>query len=216
MSFKDAKSRWNERYSKADGFLFGESPNVWLSGQTQWLDQCAAQAKAHGRQPQALAIADGEGRNGVWLAQRGWRVDSFDCSQVAVQRARQFAQQRQVAIDANVASLEDFTWPLERYDAIAAVYFQFAEPALRDASLQRMVQALRPGGIIVIEGYGPRQMMHRTGGPGVLENLYTTALLTQAFDGLQILASRDVEIELAEGSAHVGRSHVISMVAARH
>lgn len=215
MAFADAKNRWNERYRKADGFLFGETPNAWLSAQTMWLDQVAAQARAQGRPPQALAIADGEGRNGVWLAKRGWRVESFDCAAVAVERAQQFARRHEVAIDANVASLEEFAWPTARYDAIAAVYFQFADPALRDATLRQMVPALRPGGIVIIEGYGPRQMIYRTGGPGVLENLYTSALLAQAFDGLQVLASRDADIDLAEGTGHVGRSHVVSMVVAR-
>lgn len=215
MSFADAVSRWNERYRKSEGFLFGEEPNGWVSAQAGLIDQRAAQVRAQGRQPEALALADGEGRNGVWLARRGWRVQTFDCAQVAVDRAVAFARRHDTSIDASVASLEDFAWPQQRYDAILAVYIQFADPALRARTFAHMAAALRPGGIIMIEGYGPRQMRYRTGGPGILEHLYTSAMLAQAFEGMDVLASRDVDIDLAEGTAHFGRSHVISMVVAK-
>ncbi len=71
---------------------------------------------------------------------------------------------------------------------------------------------MRPGGLLVIEGYGMRQLVYKTGGPGVAENLYTLGLLGEAFHGWSVLESRDCDAELAEGTAHVGASHIISAV----
>jgi SAM-dependent methyltransferase len=108
------------------------------------------------------------------------------------------------------ANLDDWSWLPTQYDAVLAIFFQFASPDLRDRVLPQMARSLRPGGLLVIEGYGPRQMIHRTGGPGVLENLYTSRLLADHFRDMDVLAWRDADIELSEGSGHVGRSHVVS------
>lgn len=212
MEFKDASQRWDKRYREADGFLFGEQPNVWLASQARWLDQHAAAIQAQGRSPRALSIADGEARNSVWLAHRGWQVQAFDYSAVAVAKARAFAQRERVAIDLSQAALEQWSWPPEQFDAIVAIFFQFAPPPLRDAVLPKMLASLKPGGLLVIEGYGPRQMEYRTGGPGILEHLYTTGLLLEHFRLMDILAWRDADEVIKEGTAHDGRSHLISAV----
>lgn len=210
MEFKDAAQRWNKRYREAEGFLFGTQPNGWLAGQARWLDLRAAPCLAQGRKPRVLAVADGEGRNGVWLAKQGWQVVSFDFSEVAVEKARAFAASEAVDIEINRAELGEWVWGTAQWDAVVAIFFQFADPELRDRVFPKMVTSLKPGGLLIVEGYGPRQMQHKTGGPGVLENLYTSRLLQEHLHGLEVLGWRDADAEVAEGSGHRGKSHLIS------
>lgn len=212
MEFKDAAQRWDKRYREANGFLFGTEPNGWLASQARWLDLRAASCLALGRKPRVLAVADGEGRNGVWLARRGWQVVSFDFSAVAVEKARAFAAREAVEVDTQRADLDAWAWEPAQWDAVVAIFFQFAAPALRDRVLPAMLESLKPGGLLIIEGYGPRQMEYRTGGPGVLENLYTSQLLQEHFRGLDVLAWRDADADVNEGSGHHGKSHLISAV----
>jgi SAM-dependent methyltransferase len=212
MEFKDAAQRWDKRYREADGFLFGEASNGWLETHSGWLDEHAARIRTQGRVPELLAIADGEGRNGVWLAKRGWQVQAFDASEVAIERARSFARREAVELALTRADLQGWSWPAERWDAIVAIFFQFASPTLRDATIAGALNSLRPGGLLVIEGYGPRQMRFRTGGPGILEHMYTSSLLLDAFRHLDILAWRDADATIKEGTGHDGRSHLLSAV----
>lgn len=202
MKFSDAARQWDDRYSRADGFLFGREPNGWLAQSSRWL-------KPRSR---ILCVGDGEGRNGTWLAAQGHRVVAFDISPVAIDRLRAFASERGVQVDARVSSLDDWTWEPDRFDAVVAVFIQFASPAARARLFQSVCSAVEPGGLLIIEGYGLRQLRYRTGGPGVAENLYTMGLINQAFQGWHVIASRDIDQELREGTAHVGRSHLISAV----
>lgn len=210
--FKDARERWNERYRQADGLLFGAEPNRWLAQQARWLDDLAAQRVPGGKVPRAQCVADGEGRNSVWLAQRGWSVDAFDLSPVALGRARELAAAHSVKVNFEAIDLAQAQWAPARYDAVIAIFFQFAPPALRAGTFEGIARTLVPGGLLVLEGYGLRQMQYRTGGPGVAENLYTLSMLLSAFDGWPLLASRDADLDLREGSGHVGRSHLVSVV----
>lgn len=204
-TFHDARERWNRRYTEAEGLLFGEAPNAWLAQSERWLPPAG----------DTLCVADGEGRNGVWLARRGHAVTAFDLSEVAIGKARAFARARGVA-DAQLrlvlADLDGWAWTPEAFDLVVAVYFQFADPALRDQAFAGIRRTLRPGGVLVIEGFGPRQLVHRTGGPGVLENLYMVPMLLAAFPGWDILATRDADTVLREGPGHDGPAHVVSMV----
>lgn len=201
--FTDPRQTWDTRYANADGFLFGEQPNAWVAANAGWLRPGV----------RVLSIADGEGRNGVWLARQGCRVTAFDLSPVGVARARSLAKRRGVAIDLHVADVADWPWDPDAFDAVVAVFIQFAAPPLRERIFAGVARTLVPGGVLVLEGYGPRQLRYRTGGPGVAENLYTMPLLLKAFAGWQILASRDADREVSEGAGHRGLSHLVSLVA---
>lgn len=205
MSFQDARERWDKRYSTSEGLLFGDAPNGWLASHARHLEP----------ESQVVCVADGEGRNGTYLAGLGHRVQSFDLSPVAIERLRRLAAERGVDLQATVASLDEWQWRDASLDAVVAVFVQFATPPERDQLFADIARALRPGGLAIIEGYGRRQMQYRTGGPGVLENLYTLPMLLGAFARWRVLASRDTDIDLAEGTAHVGRSHVVSVVLRR-
>lgn len=205
MKFADAAKRWNARYQGADGPLFGASPNDWLAQHASRLHP----------ESDVLCIADGDGRNGLHLAALGHHVVSFDIAQVAVDAARRAAADRGLELDARVGDLSSWQWAPDSLDAVVAIYIQFADPASRDVMFESVKRALRPGGLLIVEGYGLQQLHFRTGGPGVAENLYSVDLLARAFPHWPVLASRNCVLELAEGSAHLGRSHVISAVLQR-
>lgn len=202
--FEDAAVVWNRRYAAA-GYLFGTEPNGWLQQQ-------AHRFPARGR---ILCVADGEGRNGVWLAQQGHAVESFDIAEVAVGKARALAAQAGVDVAYQVASCDDYAWPEAACDGVAAIFVQFAPPALRERMFAHIVRSLRPGGVLVLQGYTPRQLEYRTGGPPHVEHLYTAELLREAFRELKLLELTEYEAEVHEGSGHHGRSALIGLVAQR-
>lgn len=204
VRFDDAAKVWNERFSVPE-FVFGTEPNAWLARQ-------AALLKPGLR---ALAVADGEGRNSVWLARQGLRVEAFDISSVGVDKARALARDAGVEVSYRVCDCETWDWEAGGYDVIAAIFIQFADPAQRGRLFARMREALRPGGLLILQGYTPKQLEYKTGGPGVLENLYTEELLRKEFGSLQIVELEVYEAILNEGARHAGTSALVGMVARR-
>lgn len=196
------KNHWDDRYS-GDGYLFGQAPNAFLASQK------------HRLQPgwTALAVADGEGRNGVWLAEQGLKVRSVDGSAVAQAKALALAGSRGVSIDYAVADLSLWPWPEQELDVIVAIFIQFASPALRKEIFDGMAQALKPGGLLLLEGYRPEQLRYGTGGPSALANLYTEEMLREAFSGFEFLELRSHDSVISEGTGHVGMSALIDLVA---
>jgi len=193
---------WDERYRTSE-YVFGETPNAFL----------ASQADLVRRHRRALAVADGEGRNGVWLAEQGLQVVSVDASPFGLAKARRLAARRGVAIEAVEADLAAFDWPEASFDLVVAIFINFAGPPLRDAIFAGMQRALAPGGTLILEGYRPEQIAYGTGGPGNPEYLYTRQLLEDAFSGMHILQLVERDAEIREGSAHAGMSALIDLVA---
>jgi cyclopropane fatty-acyl-phospholipid synthase-like methyltransferase len=198
----DELQRWNQRFGAAE-YIFGTAPNAFLASKKSLLKPGA----------RALCVADGEGRNSVWLAEQGLEVTAFDVSPVGVEKARRLAAERGVKVRHEVASVYDWGWPAAAFDVVAAIFVQFADPAMRGFMFERMVASLKPDGLVLLEGYTPKQLEYGTGGPKRVENLYTEELLRQAFRSLEILELRQYEAELVEGSQHAGRSALIDLVA---
>lgn len=196
--------RWNERFS-AEGLLFGAAPNAFLAAQ---------QHRLH-RGMSALSVADGEGRNSVWLAQQGLRVTAFDFSPVAVKKAREQAARAGVEIDYSVADIDDWDWDARRFDCIVAIFIQFAAPPARARIFHGMLRALAPGGLLILQGYTPKQIEYRTGGPPHAQNMYTAKLLRDSFGALDILHLAEHEDVVSEGKGHSGMSALIDLVARR-
>ncbi|TDE35225.1 SAM-dependent methyltransferase [Antarcticimicrobium sediminis] len=194
-------SFWDKRYQR-DGYLFGTEPAEFVREQAGGL--------APGSR--VLCLADGEGRNSVHLAGLGHDVTAFDASVVAQDKARALAADRGVSVAFHHARIEDWDWS-QTYDAVVGVFIQFAPPDLRDRLFGWMAQAVVPGGRVMLHGYAPRQVGYGTGGPGVPENLYTEALLRQAFEGWEILRLADYDREIDEGPGHSGRSALVDLVA---
>ena len=196
--------RWNQRFAAAD-YVFGTAPNAFL----------AAHAGLFKAGQRALCVADGEGRNSVWLAEQGLEVEAFDFSPVAVEKARRLAASRGVQVRYEVATVYDWRWPLAAFDVVAAIFVQFADPPMRAFLFERMIAALKPGGLVLVEGYTPAQLKYGTGGPKQVDQLYTEELLRRAFSSLEILELEAYEAELDEGIRHRGMSAVIDLVARR-
>ena len=193
---------WDTRYA-GDDYLFGTAPNAFLARQ-------AGRLRPGGR---ALAVADGEGRNGVWLARQGLEVVSLDGSAVAQEKAARLAKAEGVGLELVLADLEQWQWPAAAFDVVVGIFMQFAAPPLRTRLFAGMQQALKPGGLLLLEGYRPEQRGYGTGGPATEEKFYTEALLKSAFDGLEILALDSYDAAIEEGQGHDGMSALIDLVA---
>ncbi len=195
-------ARWNKRYAQAE-YVFGKAPNAFL----------AAQAPLLRPGMRALSVADGEGRNSVWLAEQGLEVTAFDFSPPAIEKARALAAERGVTVNFEQGDIYGWRWPVAAYDVVVAIFVQFADPAMRAFKFERMRAALKPGGLILLQGYTPKQLEYRTGGPSMIENLYTPEMLEQSFAGMDIVSLSQYERELNEGARHAGMSAVIDLVA---
>ena len=195
---------WDTRYDRED-YLFGTAPADFLVSHDNLLSENAGK--------NALAVADGEGRNSVFMAQRGLQVTAMDNSEVGLEKARKLASANGVSIDFEMADLKSWDWEEASYDLIVAIFIQFADPVFRAEIFDGMKRAVKPGGLILLHGYTPKQIEYGTGGPGVVENLYTEELLCSAFADFEIeeLSSYDKVID--EGPGHSGISALIDLVA---
>jgi cyclopropane fatty-acyl-phospholipid synthase-like methyltransferase len=194
-------ARWNDRFS-APGFVFGTAPNAFLASQAHRLNPGQT----------ALSIADGEGRNGVWLAERGLDVLSVDFSPAALAKARELAQSRGVTLKTEEADLAAWTWPTARFDVVAAIFTQFSSAEERPRLFAGIKQALKPGGLLLMQGYRPEQLAYGTGGPKDVDRLYTRAMLEAAFADFSELKIREHDDIIREGTGHSGMSALIDLV----
>ena len=202
MKFDDARDRWNARFS-AEGYLFGTAPNAFLASQVTLLRPGMT----------ALAVADGEGRNSVWLAQQGLVVTAFDLSPVGVEKARKLAREAGVTVDHQIADVNGWDWDARTYDVVVAVFIQFASPEERTRIFAGIRRALAPGGLLILQGYTPRQLAYGTGGPPHAENMYTAAMLREAFGDFEILHLAEHDEVIHEGKGHDGMSALVDLVA---
>jgi SAM-dependent methyltransferase len=193
--------RWEERFAAPD-YWFGKAPNAFLA------------SHAHLLKPgwTALALADGEGRNGVFLAERGLDVLSIDFSPSAIAKAKALARERGVTLRAEVADIFEWEWPAAAFDVVVGIFFQFAPPHLRTQVFDNIKRTLKPGGLLLIQGYRPEQLKYGTGGPPHAENLYTRELLETAFGDFSSLEIREHDSVIAEGVGHNGMSALIDLV----
>jgi cyclopropane fatty-acyl-phospholipid synthase-like methyltransferase len=197
-----SREMWDGHYADSQ-YIFGTEPNVFLASQQPLLKPGQ----------RALAVADGEGRNGVWLAQQGLHVVSVEFSAPAVEKAKKLATERGVAIEFHLSDVMAWNWPVGAFDVVAAIFIQFASPEQRAVLFQHMKGALKPGGYLILQGYTPKQLEYKTGGPPCAENMYTEALLRESFGDMDILHLREHEAFVAEGFKHYGQSALIDLVA---
>lgn len=195
-------SIWNERYA-GDEYHFGTEPNAFLIEQRALLKPGM----------RCLAVADGEGRNGVWLAEQGLEVLSVDSSHVAQAKAKKLAHERGVAMLFEQADLLQWDWGEEEFDVVVAIFIQFVTSPEREQMFAAIKRCLKPGGLLLLQGYTPRQLEYKTGGPSQVENLYTEAMLAKAFSDMEILRLHEHDSVIREGAGHSGMSALIDLVA---
>ncbi len=204
-AFSNPHETWNERFA-APGYLFGEEPNAFL--------RATAMRYLHSGES-LLCVADGEGRNSVWLAEQGLIVQAFDFAENAVEKARALARRRGVTVDHRVSDFASWNFAPSSVDAVVAIFIQFLSPEARGDAFESMKSAVRPGGHILLEGYRPEQIDYNTGGPGVVENLYTREWVERTFADWEILELRAYDANLSEGTQLVGMSALVDLVARR-
>lgn len=195
---------WNDRFA-GPGYLFGTEPTAFLVDHAAYIKPGA----------KALAVADGEGRNSVYLAGQGAEVTAFDSSDNALAKARALAEARGVQVEYRHGDISHWHWAPEAYDLVVGIFIQFTPPPQRAEVFAGMIRTLAPGGTLMLHGYTPQQLAYGTGGPRAVENLYTEALLRESFGALDIRELRAYEREVDEGAGHSGMSALIDLVAVK-
>ncbi len=193
---------WNARFA-GDDYLFGEAPNAFVRREAHRLPSGAT----------VLCVGDGEGRNSVWLTEQGCAVTAFDLAPNAVAKAQRLAAARNVTVDHRTGDVYAWPWNAAQYDALVVVFIQFVPPDKRDAVFAGMRSAVRPGGLLLLEGYRPEQVDYGTGGPPHREHMYTREWLAQQFAGWEVLRLDAYDAEIREGRGHSGMSALIDVVA---
>lgn len=193
---------WDNRYSTPD-FVFGTEPNDFLR---TVFDQIPPGP--------VLCLAEGEGRNAVFLATRGHAVTATDLSATGLAKARALAAQHRVPLATDVADLTTYAIAASAWSGIVAI-FMHLPPELRRDVLARAAAGLRPGGVFVMEAYTPAQLAFGTGGPKDPALLPTLAQLRDELPGLEFVIGREIERDVHEGGGHTGRSAVVQVLARR-
>jgi len=186
---------WDERFA-AEEYVYGKAPNAFFANHLEGL-----------RPGRLLLPMEGEGRNAVYAARMDWQVDAFDSSIEGIRKARNLAQREGVGFRYTHHRVEDFPWPTETYDAVALV-FAHVPPELRPAMHQKVVDSLKPGGQLILELFHPDQLGRPSGGPKVVEMLYSPDLLREDFPDIDFQQLKREEIDLSEGSFHQGEAVV--------
>ncbi len=183
---------------------YGSEPNVFFREQLQEL-----------KPGKLLLPAEGEGRNAVHAALKGWQVAAFDFSEAGYKKATALAEQRGVTIDYQVTDAAQFACEPESMDAVALIYAHFP-PALRQEMHQKVITWLKPGGTVILEAFHPKQLAYNSGGPKDEGMLYTAEMLQKDFSQLTIQMLEEEEIQLNEGLYHIGAGYVTRMIAQKH
>lgn len=186
---------WNQRYATHDT-VYGKAPNQYFKSIMDSLTMGSL-----------LLPAEGEGRNAVYAASLGWKVEAFDYSSVAQEKALQFAHTIGVAIKYDVLELNEFK-ATKQYDAIGLIYVHLPTKE-RIALHQKMVDALLPGGVLIVEAFSKAQINNTSGGPKDIEQLYSLDQLKKDFASLNCIQAVDIEVDLEEGPFHKGKANLV-------
>ncbi len=195
--------KWAARYG-GDEYYYGVEPNDFLREQAGRLAPGA----------RVLCLAEGEGRNAVFLAERGCAVTAVDASASGLKKLERLAAERGVRVEAVLADLADFEVGTARWDAVVSIWAH-VPPALRRDLYARCVRGLRPGGVLILEAYRPEQLAFKTGGPPDPALMPRLSDLREELKGLDLPLAREAEREVREGRGHGGRSATVQVVAVK-
>jgi SAM-dependent methyltransferase len=190
---------WDQRYA-TDEYIYGTEPNAFLAEHAALLSG------------PVLSLCEGEGRNGVFLAARGLDVLGIDGSAVGLAKAQKLAHARGVVLRTAVTDLAAYTPPEHTFGAVVSI-FAHLPSALRHQLYPKVERALKPGGLLLFEHYGPAQLPKNTGGPKDVDMLITAAQLKQAFPHCDPIIARELDRDVMEGTYHHGLSSVTQFLA---
>ncbi|MBM3395642.1 MAG: class I SAM-dependent methyltransferase [Betaproteobacteria bacterium] len=200
--FDDARDFWDQRY-RAPEYIFGEEPNAFVRRQIERIPTGA----------KVLDVACGEGRNSVWLARHGCEVVGVDISPLALAKARVLAARFNVNPVLVEADIMSWPWQPAQYDVVLTIFIQFAAAEGRTALFSGISRTLKPGGLLLLQGFNPAQLELRSGGPKDASHLYSAELLQELAGGLEIIHLLEHEGDLREGTKHVGPAALIDLIA---
>ena len=191
---------WDQRYA-TDEYAYGTEPNDFLHENTSELPS-----------GKILCLAEGEGRNAVWLAQQGYDVTAVDSSKVGLEKAQQLAATHGVSITTHHADLADYEIGSEQWDGIVSIFCHLPAP-LRKSVHQRCIEGLKAGGVLLLEAYTPEQLNYKTGGPPSAEMMMDSQQLENELGQLTFLKLEETVREIHEGSHHHGEGAVVQLIA---
>lgn len=197
------KEFWNERFS-AEEYAYGKYPNSFLRN---FID----------KEPQPGSIllpAEGEGRNAIYAALKGWKVKALDYSVSAVKKAKSLASEYQVDIDYELADLVEWDENI-KVDVIACIFAHF-NPQIRVTIHKKLISKLNPGGKLLIEAFSKKQLYYDSGGPKDYDWLYSSKMLSNDFKTLSIQSLQEITMILNEGELHQGEASIIRMLAQKN
>lgn len=201
-------SSWCDRFqSVGQDYLFGEHPNRYLE----------SKAALFSKQQKAFCLADGEGRNAVWLSKQGLEVTACDFSPTAINKSNLLASKNQVKINNHLLDVLAHGFPpeemREQFDWVIGIFIQFANAEQRIKQFESIKALTKKGGRVLVQGYTPKQLEYKTGGPSNLGNLYTQNILHDLFNDWVIEELTEYEDKISEGTGHKGKSALISLIA---
>ncbi len=191
---------WDERYS-TDEYAYGKSPNGFLEQNYRAIPK--------GR---VLSLAEGEGRNAVFLAKQGYSVTAVDSSRVGLAKAENLARENGVSIEVVHADLAGYDLGENRWDGIVSIFCPLPS-AQRKTLHRKVVAALKPGGVFLVEAYTPEQLKHGTGGGNSADTMTTRESLLAELQGLEFRHLQELEREVVEGVYHTGLGAVVQAIA---
>ena len=191
------KEFWEQRYAEP-GYAYGTQPNVYLT----------THAGLFQPGQRALLIGDGEGRNGVWLAEQGLQVLSVDYSAAGLRKAEALARERNVSLRTECVDLTEWHWPEDEFDFVVIIYVHFP-PEVRRQLHHAALHALKPGGQLILEAFTFEQLQHASGGKTVRAMLYDAGLLADDFRDGELLELNECCDVLNEGKYHVGDAAIV-------
>ncbi|WP_029933931.1 class I SAM-dependent methyltransferase [Thiomicrospira pelophila] len=191
---------WNQKFNRQD-YLYGTEPNDFLRSAAEQLSPNS----------KVLCIAEGEGRNAIFLAKLGHQVTAMDASEVGLNKAKQLAKKNGVSLKTLVADLADFEMGVSRWDAVIAIFCHLP-PSLRKLVNQKIVTALKPNGLFIAEAYSKKQIEHDTGGPKDLNLLMDLNQVKSELTGLDWLLASEIKREIIEGAGHTGLGEAIQLI----
>ncbi len=196
------KEFWNDRYSSED-FIYGKEPNKFFKSE---IDKLVP--------GNLLLPCEGEGRNAVYAAKLNWIVDAFDQSEKAKEKSETLADENNVSINYTVADAIKIEPGENKYDMIALIFAHFPS-SIRKQVHQKCVKALKPGGLLLLEAFTPRQLNYQSGGPKDIDMLYTTEVIKDDFSNISIKYLEELEVDLSEGKHHSGSGDVLRLLATK-
>jgi 2-polyprenyl-3-methyl-5-hydroxy-6-metoxy-1,4-benzoquinol methylase len=196
------KEFWDKRYSEVKN-VYGREPNKFFK---EIIDTLTPE--------KLLMVGEGEGRNGIYAAKKGWKVDAVDYSEVAKSKAEKFAAEENVQINYSVADISEFNPPENAYDAVGIIYLHLDEDE-RIKTHQKLVSSLKPSGKLIAEVFDKEQIKMNSGGPKNIDLLYSLEDIVSDFQDLDFEKLEKLRTDISEGKFHTGEAIIIRFLGSK-